>query len=92
MTEQANNQGSPPIKTFRAGRVQAAVFENKVERDGQTDVHHSVKVDKRYQDKDGNWQSTMYFYPDELSKVLLVVGEANRFLNLHDTDPRDQST
>ena len=91
MSEQSNNQGSPPIKSFRSGRVQAAVFERQTERDGQTVIEHSVKIDKRYQHKDGNWQSTTNFFPAELPKLILVVQEANRFLNLREVEPSNSA-
>ena len=91
MSEQENNQHSPPIKTFRAGRVQAAVFENQVERDGETVTQKSVKINKRYKDKGGEWKSTANFYPDELGKLILVAQESNRFLNLRETDPQEPS-
>ena len=91
MSEQANNQNSPPIKTFRAGRAQAAVFENQVERDGKEVSRRSIKINKRYKDKDDKWQSTAYFYPDELGDLSLVVQEVNRFLNLRETSPQEPS-
>jgi len=64
MTDTQGN--SPPIKTFRAGQIEAAIWPQEKEQDGRTYVQHSVRIQKRYRDKDGNWQATEYFFPNEL--------------------------
>ena len=82
MTQQPN----PPIKEFRAGRIRASVWRREVEQDGRTIVRYSVKVEKRYKPDDGDWQSTDYYYPEELPKVSLVAAKAYEFVTLRETD------
>ena len=52
-------QGDKPIKEFRAGRVRASIWQDEVTRgvDESFSVF-SVRVEKRYKDATGNWQST----------------------------------
>ena len=58
----APSQG--PEKEFRAGLVRATVWRNTRKNGaGQEFEALSVRVERRYQDKDGNWQSTSSFRP-----------------------------
>ena len=84
MSSTTTQPAAPPIKAFCVGAVEAAVFERQAERDGKTIVDHSVKIHKRYQDKEGNWQSSTNFFADELPKLSMVANEAYRFLKLRE--------
>jgi hypothetical protein len=77
----APSQG--PEKEFRAGLVRATVWRNTRKNGaGQEFEALSVRVERRYQDKDGNWQSTSSFRPAELPKVALVVQKAFEYAAL----------
>lgn len=71
-----------PEKKFRCGAVEAAVFENRVQKDGQTLRLKKVSVHKRYLDADGNWESTNSYDIGDLPKLKLVADEAYRHLAL----------
>ena len=74
-----------PQRVFRAGRVSAAVWKNEIERDGRTVVQWSTKIKKTYRDdaSDG-WKSTDYYYPSELSDLLIVTRHALDFIRLRE--------
>ena len=82
MSENAN----PPIKEFRSGGVKAAIWRNDVQRDGQTFVRHSVRIQKSYRDDRGDWKTTEYYYPEDLPRLALVAGKAFEFINLTESE------
>ena len=79
MAEQKKLQ---PLKEFRSGRVSATVWENEGQSKGERFVSHSVQIQKRYQDRDGQWRNTTAFFVNELPKVLLLVQKAYEFIVL----------
>ena len=58
--------GQTPIAKFRAGQVAAAVWANDVEVKGRTVTILKATVQRRYTDKDGNWQSSGSFSRNEI--------------------------
>jgi hypothetical protein len=85
-----DNQGNnPPIKTLRAGQVEAAIWSQEKEQDGRTYVQHSTRIQKRYKDKDGTWKSTDYFWPSDLADLELVTRKAIEFTRLRESGHDD---
>lgn len=85
MTQQQTN--TPPVKEFRAGRVRASVWRAEVERDGQTVVQHSVKIQNSYRDRTTQeWKTTDYFYPRDLPKLILVAQKAFEYVSLRESE------
>jgi hypothetical protein len=72
-----------PEKKLSAGPVQLAIWKKQGKNDKAT---YTVSIEKRYKDKDGNWQSTNYLNPYDIPKAQLVLAEAFRYLNLKITD------
>lgn len=74
-----------PDREFRAGRVAASLWKTEIERDGQTVLQWSTKIKKTYRDgsSDG-WKSTDYYYPSELSDLLIVTRHALDFIRLRE--------
>jgi hypothetical protein len=66
----------PPDKDFRAGTVSASIWRKEVEQNGRTVVQHSIRIQKRYRDKDGNWKDTDYFFANDLPRLVLVAQKA----------------
>ena len=64
-----------PVKSFRLGNVSASIFENDVQRDGQSRSYSNVKLEKRYRDRSGNWKSTNSFSLDELLRLQVLMGK-----------------
>jgi len=82
MSEQDN---SKPIKDFRAGNIKASVWRNEVDKDGHTVVRHSVRIQKQYRNKDGDYESTEYYFRDDLPRLILVAQKAFEFISLKET-------
>lgn len=81
------NHGTAPIKEFRAGGIRAAIWRNEIEQDGRIVVRHSIKVEKRYHDKQADeWKSTDQFFPEDLARLQLVAAEAYRFTTLKQSE------
>jgi hypothetical protein len=81
-----NNEAKKPVKEFRAGRIKAAVWENTMERNGESVTTYSITFQKRFKDKQGKWHDTQQFYADELPRIRLVAQKAYEALVLTETD------
>ena len=82
---------SKPIKDFRAGGVQASVWRNEVDKDGQTVVRHSVRIQKQFRKQDGEWESTDYYFPEDLPKLQLVAAKSFEFITLKESKDAEES-
>lgn len=81
---ETGDQSRGPEKKFRAGTISATVWKNDRQKaTGETFSYHSVSLERRYKDKDGNWKSASSFRLEDLPKVLLVVSEAYKNLSLN---------
>ncbi|MBL1216568.1 MAG: hypothetical protein D8M59_03650 [Planctomycetes bacterium] len=75
------------MQSFRAGSCQASIWANEVEQDGRTVTRHSVKFQKRYQDKStSEWKNSDYYFPNDLPDLQLLCQEAFRFIRLRESD------
>ena len=73
-----------PVKKFKAGAVEAAVWLNEKKSGEKVTNVESVTIARRYMDKAGQWQSTSSFSMNELPKVFLVANKAFEFLAISD--------
>lgn len=71
---------SQPEITFRHGCCSASVFENEYERGEQKFTVRTVAFQRRYQDKEGNWQSTNTLKINDIPKAVLVLNKCYEFL------------
>ena len=71
-----------PEKTFNQGSCRAAVFANEIKQNGKTAIFRNVSIQKRYKDKDGNWQNTNSFGVNDLPKLVLIATKAYDYLTL----------
>ena len=55
-----------PVAKFRAGAVSAALWENDIDVKGRTITILKATVQRRYKDKDDNWQSSGSFSRNEI--------------------------
>ena len=74
-----------PLKVFKIGAVQAAIFRNAVEVEGVRKEIPSVSFQKRYTDKDGVWQTTNKLNTNDIPRAILVLMEAYRYLSLSES-------
>ena len=82
---------SKPIKDFRAGNIQASVWRNEVQKDGQTVVRYSVKIQKQFRKDDGNYQETNYYFRDDIPRLILVAQKAFEFIALNENKDAEES-
>jgi hypothetical protein len=61
-----------PEKVFKQGCCSAAVFVNRVNKNGKTMEMRSVLLQKGYKDMDGQWKMTSSFGINELPKILFA--------------------
>jgi hypothetical protein len=84
-------QGDKPVKEFRAGGVRASIWRDEVPGQGDEPFEvFSVRVEKRFKDATGNWQSTNRFKRRELADLELVVFKAREFVSLNEREPQDK--
>lgn len=80
-----------PIKEFRIGRIQVAIWKNESEENGKTIVKHSIRIQKSFRDEDGEYKDTNNYFPDELPKLSLAVSKAFEFIALKERNPEDDN-
>lgn len=77
-------ESSGPVKTFRSGALQVAVWENEhLDEQGQVYSSHSVSFERRYKDKGGEWKSTNSMRTNDLPKATLLLNKAYEYLVLN---------
>ncbi len=79
-----------PIKDFRSSNIQASVWRNEVEEDGQTVVRHSVRIQKQFRKDDGDYKETDYYFRDDLPKLILVAQKAFEFIALSESKDAEE--
>lgn len=67
----AENQ---PVKKLRAGAISVSVFKNNGKgRNGEATTFNSVVLQKRYKDKNGDWQTSNSFNVNDLPKAAMLM-------------------
>lgn len=72
-----------PEKRFKCKAVEAAVFVNEIEKNGQKIKLKKVSIQKRYMTAEEEWKSTNSYDANDLPKLKLVAEEAYRYLVLN---------
>ena len=79
-TEEINmekSKGKTPLKVFRAGQVNASVWEREVEARGKKFMSQSVKLVKSYKDeKEDSWKETNNYNVNDLMKAVYCLTQA----------------
>lgn len=78
-------QNNKPVKSFKAANIEASVWRQEVERNGQIVMRHSVRIQKQYRNKDGDYEKTDYYFRDDLPKLILVAQKAFDFIALKES-------
>jgi len=82
-----------PNKEVRAASIKAAIWGEEREEEGRTVVRHTVRIQKRYLDKDSDeWRTTEYFFPNDLPRLCLVAEKAFEYIALSASSPRPTSS
>ncbi len=74
-----------PEKTFRNGVVCATIWHNVGKNTEGKDVDFkTVSFQRRYCNKEGEWQSTRTLRTSDLPRAAMVLDEAYKYLSLHE--------
>jgi hypothetical protein len=65
-----------PICKFKAGQVSAALWENEIPMNGKTVTVLKASVQRRYKDKNGEWQSSTSFGRNEIPLAIYCLEKA----------------
>lgn len=87
-----SQEKTKPIKNFRSGGIQASVWRDEAEKNGKTEVRHSVRIQKQFRKEDGNYKDTNYYFQDDLPKLILVAQKAFEFISLKRPKDTKEST
>lgn len=75
-----------PEKRFSTGAIQATVWRNNTKsKTGDAVEFRTISFDRRYKDKEGNWQSTKTLRIADLPKAVVVLNKAFEYSVLKDT-------
>ena len=78
-----------PVKSYKAGRIEASIWRNEKEQNGKTVLLHSVRIKKQFRKDDGDYQDTDYLFPQDLPDLVLVAQDAYRYIRLRERDGSD---
>lgn len=80
--QETNNM---PEKKFSTGGIVASIWLNHGKsKNGEVVSYKTVSLQRRYQDKDGNWQSTATLRLNDLPRASLVLQKAYEYLVFKD--------
>jgi len=65
-----------PVAKFKAGQVQAAIWENTVQLRDRTATMLKVTIQRRYKSKSGEWQSSGSFGRNEIPLAIYCLQKA----------------
>ena len=90
-TIMSQEENEKPIKDFRSSNIQASVWRKEVEKDGQTAVRHSVRIQKQFRKDDGDYQETNYYFRDDIPRLILVAQKTFEFISLSESKEAEES-
>ena len=81
-----------PFKTFRAGKISISLWQNETEHEGRTFTQYTIKVQKRYRDKQTDeWKTTEYLYQQDLPNLIVCAQKAFEFISLTEVNNNDSA-
>jgi len=69
-----------PEREFRSGRITTSIWAQEADRNGRRVVQFSIRFQKRYRDKNGAWQDSSTFFPNELPRLRLLIDKAYEYV------------
>ena len=80
-----------PETVFKVGAVRASVFNNTIEKNGQSVSLPKVAIEVRYKDKTGKWKGTHSLSLNDLPKAILALQKAYEYVMEHKESATTQS-
>ncbi len=82
-----------PVKEFRSHNLKVAIWENRIEQDGQTLVNRSLTFQKRYKDRQsGEWRDSGSLFPEEALRLARLFERAYDWIEVRETEPAAASS
>jgi len=87
-------EGNIPETKFSTGAISATVWKNKgiSKRTGEEVEFNTVTLQRRYTDKQGNWQTSNSLRINDLPRAVLVLQKAYEYLVLKKQDNSEKSS
>jgi hypothetical protein len=73
-------ESKKPIQKFKSGAVEACIWDNTKTINGNQIASYGVTIDRKYKDKNGDWQNTSSLTVNDLPKAVVVLEDCYRFL------------
>ena len=75
-----------PEKKFSTGAISATIWKNNgtSKKTGEEVEYRTVSLQRRYRDKEGNWQTSNSLRVNDLPKASLVLNKAYEFIVLRE--------
>jgi hypothetical protein len=86
MTNKTNEQNNSPVKTYRLGRIHAAVWQQESENGS----FYNTTIQKRYKDGD-EYKSTNSYSAGDLAHVAAVSQLALHWIQAQESQATDES-
>ena len=81
-----------PVKKFRAGAISASIWENSdPQPDGTIRIQYSITFQKRYRDKEGEWNDSDSYFPNDIARLHLVTQKAFEYIILKEDNDTKES-
>jgi len=80
-----------PEKKFRAGAISVTVWKNSnTSKSGEPIEYKTVTLERRYKDRNGEWQSTNSFMVNDIPKAIVAFCSAYEYLVMkRENDAKD---
>jgi len=83
MENEINANAGQPEKRFRAGALSVTIWQNQGQtKTGEETTYKTVSFQRRYKDKNGEWQTSNSLRVNDLPKVSLLMDKAYEFIVL----------
>jgi hypothetical protein len=80
-----------PERRFNAGAISATVWKNAGKsKDGAATEFRTISLQRRYKDKNDQWQSSTSMRVTDLPKAALVLNKAFEYLTLRDAPSQQE--
>lgn len=80
-------KNTPPAKTIRYGRIEAAIWK----RQGEQGPWYSVTLSRSYKDADDQWQRSDNLSRDDLLTAAKALDQAHSWIVAREHEERDQN-
>jgi hypothetical protein len=91
--EKTKTSANVPEKRFSTGAISATIWKNSGKSKAGQDVEYrTITLQRRYKDRNDQWQSTNSLRVNDLPKAALVLNKAYEHLVLRDTNNTAESS